>query len=102
MQIIWKIYRNSISLHSNITHTHCKYMENQAENQKMNLRGYYHSLAEPSFPKKEFIQKVSVACNVDTYTVRNWIAGRVKPANPAHVVILSEISGIPVEELWNA
>lgn len=77
-------------------------MENKEENQKLTLKDYYLSLSKPVYPKKEFVKTIAAACDVDQYTVRNWIAGRVKPMDPYHKTILSEYTGIPVEQLWNA
>lgn len=68
--------------------------------QSMTLRGYYKSLPEPTFPKKDFIQEIATKCNVTLTTANNWIKYGIKPNNPEHVRILSEITGIPAEDLW--
>ena len=34
-------------------------------------------------------------------SARNWVIYGMKPNNPSHILILSEITGIPPEELWS-
>lgn len=68
--------------------------------QKMTLKGYYDGLPQSSFPKTEFIKAVAEKTGVCTATVRNWIAYGMKPYNVEHINILSEMTGIPKEELW--
>ena len=67
---------------------------------KMTLKDYYNSLPEASYPKTDFVNKVASACKVSTATVRNWIAYGMKPCDEQNVCILSELTGIPSEELW--
>lgn len=64
------------------------------------LKGYYKSLPEPTYPKKVFVSEVARRCNVSEATVKNWIMYGFRPDNPEHVKILSEVSGIPEENLW--
>ncbi len=66
----------------------------------MTLRGYYKSLPEPTFPKRDFIQEIAMKCNVTLTTANNWIKYGIKPNNPEHIKILSEITGISPEHLW--
>lgn len=66
----------------------------------MTLKDYYQALERPVPPKKEFIQRVADKCKVDTYTVRLWINGRSKPSKEEYYQILSEESGIDVNELF--
>lgn len=66
----------------------------------MTLRGYYKSLPEPTFPKRDFIQEIAMKCNVTLTTANNWIKYGIKPSNPEHIKILSEITGISPEHLW--
>lgn len=68
---------------------------------KMTLRGYYDSLPNSSHPKTEFVNEVASKTGVSTATVRNWISYGMKPNNPKHCEILSEITGIPVDNLWD-
>lgn len=68
--------------------------------QSMTLRAYYKSLPEPTFPKRDFIQEIANKCNVSLTTANNWIKYGIKPNNPEHVHILSEMTGIAPEKLW--
>lgn len=74
------------------------YLKNKQE--KITLRGYYDALPEPTKPKREFILEIMTRCNVVETTVWNWLSGRSKTNDPKHLQILSEITGIPQEELW--
>ncbi|OFY43960.1 MAG: hypothetical protein A2X18_07470 [Bacteroidetes bacterium GWF2_40_14] len=67
---------------------------------KINLAGYYDNLPEKTSPKTDFVRELAWACNVDAYTVRNWLKGRTKPLNPKHVEIISSITGINAEDLF--
>lgn len=67
----------------------------------MTLKGYYKSLPDPTYPKKDFINTISERCNVTLTTANNWIKYGIKPNNPEHVQILSEITGISPEHLWD-
>lgn len=66
----------------------------------MTLRGYYNSLPVATHPKIDFIRSVAKRCGVTSTTARNWAKYGVKPINPDHILILSEMTGIPVENLW--
>ena len=67
----------------------------------MTLKGYYKSLPEPTYPKKDFIQEIALKCNVTLVTANNWVKYGIRPSNPEHVRILSEITGISPENLWD-
>ena len=67
---------------------------------KLTLAGYYKNLPGPTAPKTDFVTRVAKRCKVGTETVRAWIRGTRKPINPKYEKILSEESGIPVENLW--
>lgn len=69
--------------------------------QKLTLRGYYKNLPCPTHPKKDLIRRISGACGVTECTARNWVVYSFRPNNPEHTGIISEITGIPVEDLWN-
>lgn len=75
--------------------------EGGKKSQKMTLRGYYDALPSSSHPKTEFVNGIAQRAGVSTATVRNWIAYGMRPNNPEHVQILSEVTGIPAEELWD-
>ena len=64
------------------------------------LKDFYKGLPKTRSPKKEFIVEVVRCCGVDIATVYNWVSGRSKPANPEHARIISELSGVPVDELF--
>ena len=68
--------------------------------QKLSLKGYYKSLPRPAAPRTDFIQAVAERCGVRTQTVRNWVLYGMKPNSQEHVRILSEITGIKEEDLW--
>ena len=68
--------------------------------QKLSLKGYYDSLPEPVVPKREFILEIMQKCHVGETTAFNWISGRTKASDPKHIAILSEITGIKPENLW--
>lgn len=67
----------------------------------MTLKGYYKSLPDPTYPKKDFINTIAERCNVTLTTANNWIKYGIKPNNLEHVQILSEITGISPEHLWD-
>lgn len=64
------------------------------------LESYYKDLPKATYPKSSFIALVANKCEVTHITVRNWIKYGMRPNNPAHIKILSEITGIPEEELF--
>lgn len=72
----------------------------QGKGKSMTLKSYYKSLPEPTFPKRDFIQEIAMKCNVTLATANNWIKYGIKPNNPEHIRILSEITGIAPENLW--
>ena len=67
---------------------------------KLTLKDYYFGLPEASCPKTEFMNEVAKQCGVSFSTVRNWIRFGMKPSNPKHVEILSQLTGIDAEDLW--
>lgn len=68
--------------------------------QNLTLKGYYEGLPEPTRPKREFILEIVMRCKVAETTVFNWISGRTRASDPKHIAALSEITGIPAEDLW--
>ncbi|MCD8282057.1 MAG: hypothetical protein LUC22_02250 [Prevotella sp.] len=68
---------------------------------KMNLADYYKSLRGEKPPKKSFVEMVASRCGVTEMTVRNWILYGTHPSQPEYENILSELTGIPVEDLWS-
>ena len=65
------------------------------------LKSYYKNLPNPTHPKKELIRRIAAECNVTEVTVRNWIMYGFRPDNPNHIEIISKITGIAKEDLWN-
>lgn len=70
------------------------------KSKNITLEGYYKGLPEATYPKSNFIIEVAHRCGVTATSVRNWIKYGIKPNNPEHIKILSEITGIPEEELF--
>ena len=64
------------------------------------LKGYYSNLPEATHPKTDFLRNVAKKCDVSEVTVRNWVRYGFKPNNKEHIQILSEVTGIPAESLW--
>lgn len=67
---------------------------------KMTLPGYYENLPKASFPKKDFVAKIMRECDVSFATAKNWVKGITRPKEKCSEEILSKISGIPQEKLW--
>lgn len=65
---------------------------------EMTFTDYYESI--PTYPKKNFIEEVCKRCDVARKTVENWIAGRSKPQKHSHYLILSELTGIAPDKLF--
>lgn len=71
------------------------------EGQIMTLKGYYKNLPDSTHPKTEFINEITKRTGVSFTAARNWVIYGMKPNNPEHISILSEITGIPPEKLWS-
>lgn len=67
---------------------------------KMTLKGYYDALPEPTVPKREFVLEIMQKCHVVETTAFNWISGRTRASDPRHLAVLSQITGIKQEDLW--
>lgn len=67
---------------------------------KLSLRGYYMSLPKPVAPKTDFVKRVAMRCGVDVQSVRNWCLYGMKPSCKEHIRILSEMTGIREDALW--
>lgn len=70
------------------------------DNKKNNLVQYYENLPKSTFPKKDFLNKIMLSCNVSYTTARNWVKGYNKPLTEELQKKVSAICGIPVEQLW--
>jgi len=64
------------------------------------LKDYYNGLPSQTSPKKDFIDKVAEECEVSPQTVRLWIRGYFKPSRREFYRKLSELTGIPENELF--
>jgi len=67
----------------------------------MNLIEYYKQFPEPTAPKSDWVRMVAEKLEVSEATVRSWIQGRNKPRHPSLLRGLSEITGIPENELFD-
>lgn len=69
---------------------------------KTKLKMYYESLPQKSTisPKNDFLFEVASKCGVSFGSVRNWIYYGQPPRKEEHKRILSELTGIPVNELF--
>ena len=67
---------------------------------RMTLLGYYNALPPRTFPKTQFVEDVAARCGVDEASVRNWFMGRNRPKTDEQKEVLSQMTGIPVNELW--
>lgn len=73
----------------------------EEKSRKLALKDYYNSLPNATFPRTDFINKITSSCGVSFSTARNWVLGLSAPKNPAKVgALLSKITGIPQEKLW--
>ena len=61
------------------------------------LRKYYDGLVN----KTSFVNEVCYKTGRSAATVRNWIKYGMKPADSKDVDVLSEVTGIPVDKLWD-
>ena len=66
----------------------------------MTLQQFYKEIPVQTAPKSEFITKVAKQLEVSEATVRGWVNGRFKPSHPSFMRGLSEITGIPENELF--
>ncbi len=69
--------------------------------EKMTLKDYFKGLPLRKSPRKDFIREVSARCGVSEQTVRNWCIYGMRPQDFRHVKVLSEITGINEECLWD-
>lgn len=70
---------------------------------KITLRDYYNGLpdARQVAPRKELIIEVATKCGVPFWTARSWLAYGNVPRNKKHLEVLSEITGIALEDLYD-
>lgn len=65
------------------------------------LTDYYQCLLKPVAPKTFFVNQIAKLTGKDVGTVRTWVKGRNKPSDPADIRILSDLTGIPVSEIFD-
>lgn len=76
-------------------------LEKKDENlRSMTLKGYYEKLPDANYPRTEFVNRIIARTGKSVQTVRNWVIYGMKPKKTEHSQILSEETGIPVENLW--
>ncbi|MBD5223620.1 MAG: hypothetical protein HDS71_06180 [Bacteroidales bacterium] len=75
----------------------------QEERKKMTLRDYFNSLPDAAqiAPRKNLITRISERCGVPYSTARSWLAYEVKPRNEEHLRVISEETGIAVEDFYD-
>ncbi len=66
----------------------------------LSLAAYYKGLPRAVPPKKSFVAEVSRRCGVEPYTVEIWIAGKSRPSKEEYLDVLSDMTGIPKEQLF--
>lgn len=65
--------------------------------ERQNLKQYYKSIDN----KMDFVRRVAGRCNLCTGAVLKWCFGDGKTKNETFISILSEESGIPIENLFS-
>lgn len=60
------------------------------------LRKYYEGLSN----KTSFVNEVCYKTGRSSATIRNWIKYGMRPSDSKDIEVLSEITGIPAENLW--
>lgn len=65
---------------------------------KITFAGYYKHI--PAHPKKDFIEEVCRKCDVNVNTARSWATNKARPSKYSHYLALSDLTGIPAEDLF--
>lgn len=65
---------------------------------QMTFSDYYNNI--PMYERNSFVVKLMTECEVSQATVYNWSINKFKPQKASHYRILSEITGIPAENLF--
>lgn len=68
--------------------------------EKSNFASFYDALPDVEAPKTEFIRSLSKRCGVVEQTARTWVKGRSIPKEESHLKIISEMTGISINELF--
>lgn len=64
------------------------------------LSDYYEALPKPTSPKTEFVKMIAEATGKEEATVRLWFKNKTKPNDPKDLEILSQKTGIAIENLF--
>ena len=72
----------------------------EEKKEKMTLKGYYKSLSTRKTPLQTFIDDVAAKTGKSEQTVRNWCIYGIKPADFKDVRVLSQVTGIKEDDLW--
>ncbi len=72
----------------------------EVKDEKITLSSYYNQL--PPFEKRPLVNKICEICDVTMTTAYNWISGRNKPIKASYFHKISELTGIPAENLFPA
>jgi hypothetical protein len=75
-------------------------METDNKKTKKSLREYYESLPQVTQPRTDLARRVAHRCGVSEQAARNWMSYGMKPRNEQHLKVLSEETGIPMEDLF--
>lgn len=68
--------------------------------EKMTLKDYYIGLTKKPSPSSAFIADVVYKTGRSASTVIQWVTGKSTPRDVRDIVILSEMTGIPVQDLF--
>lgn len=101
LQILFlSLHREYLNNNAKLQKNICMANKSEEKKQKMTLLDYYENLPKSSYPKKDFIQRIMSECDVSFTTARNWTKGHTRPMVDWQIKKLSEITGIPKEQLW--
>lgn len=64
------------------------------------IKEFYKKLPNRISPKSDFLREICKRCGVTFMTARNWVVYGMKPSNKEHYKVLSELTGIPENHLF--
>jgi len=65
------------------------------------LKDYYNELPELNAPKSDFIREIASLTGKAEQTVRLWLWGKTKPSEKEDLEVLSKLTGIEVNQLFD-
>lgn len=71
------------------------------KNCEKNFWAYYQSLQVAVYPRLNFVKEIVEKTGVTGQTARNWCLGVTIPRKDSQKEILSQITGIPKQQLFN-